>query len=317
MEQTDGALAQLVSLGADCDARLAARWPVIPVYRDGGADGRWLQQAADIRLVVTSARVGLSPRAVARLPRLQAICSWGVGCDALPLDAARARGIAVSNTPDVLSECVADMAWGLLLAAARQIPAGDRYVRAGQWATQGKFPLTTQVWGKRLGVLGLGRIGQAIARRAQGFGLSLRYHNRRPVAGVDPAWGYADALVDLAQWADFLVVACPGGAGTRHLVDADVLRALGPQGVLVNIARGSVVDEAALVALLQSGALGGAGLDVFEHEPEVPAALAGIDRVVLMPHAASGTRETVDKMSRLVVDNLVAWQETGRLLTPV
>jgi len=309
-------LAQLVSLGADHDAQLAARWRVLPLFREDDPEARLASLAPEVRLLVTSARVGLSPETLQALPRLQAICSWGVGCDALPLEAARARRVAVSNTPDVLSECVADMAWGLLLASARQIPAGDQYARSGRWVAQGKFPLSTQVWGKRLGILGMGRIGEAIARRGRGFGMAVRYHNRRPRADL-AGYEYAPSLVELARWADFLVVACPGGAATRHLVDAPVLRALGPQGLLVNIARGSVVDESALIPLLQSGALGGAGLDVFEHEPGVPADLAAIDRVVLMPHAASGTRETAGKMSQLVVDNLMAWQEKGSLLTPV
>lgn len=309
-------LAQLVSLGAEYDAQLAQRWRVLPLFREDAPEARLRAQAPDVGLVVTSARVGLKPETLQVLPRLRAICSWGVGCDALPLEAARSRGVAVSNTPDVLSECVADMAWGLLLACARQIPAGDRYARSGQWESQGKFPLTTQVWGKRLGILGLGRIGEAIARRGEGFGMAVRYHNRQPRADLG-RYEYEPSLPALAQWADFLVVACPGGPATRHLVDAPVLRALGPQGMLVNIARGSVVDESALIPLLQSGALGGAGLDVFEHEPGVPEALAAIDRVVLMPHAASGTRETAGRMSQLVIDNLAAWQDAGRLLTPV
>lgn len=316
MTQAGAELAQLVSLGADFDAQLAARWRVLPLFQEDAPEARLKALAPDVRLLVTSARVGVTPDTLQVLPQLQAICSWGVGCDALPLQAARDRRVAVSNTPDVLSECVADMAWGLLLASARQIPAGDRYARSGGWVSQGKFPLTTQVWGKRLGILGMGRIGQAIARRGQGFGMALRYHNRRP--RTDLAVGdYEPSLIELARWADFLVVACPGGEQTRHLVDAPVLQALGPKGLLINIARGSVVDESALIPLLQTGALGGAGLDVFEREPGVPADLAVIDRVVLMPHAASGTRETAGKMSQLVVDNLIAWQDRQQLLTPV
>ncbi|MGB6007440.1 2-hydroxyacid dehydrogenase [Castellaniella sp.] len=316
MAQVGAELAQLVSLGADYNAQLAARWRVLPLFEEDAPEARLKSLAPDVRLLVTSARVGLTADTLQALPRLQAICSWGVGCDALPLEAARARRVVVSNTPDVLSECVADMAWGLLLSGARQIPAGDRYARSGRWVAQGKFPLSTQAWGKRLGILGMGRIGEAIARRGQGFGMTTRYHNRRPRTDL-PDYGYEPSLVELARWADFLVVACPGGAATRHLVDEPVLRALGPQGLLVNIARGSVVDESALIPLLQSGAVGGAGLDVFEHEPGVPADLAAIDHVVLMPHAASSTRETAGKMSQLVVDNLNAWQDHQRLLTPV
>ena len=316
MTETGAELAQLVSLGAEYNAQLAARWRVLPLFQEDAPEARLKALAPGVRLLVTSARVGLSDEALRALPDLQAICSWGVGCDALPLESARARGIVVSNTPDVLSECVADMAWGLLLAGARQIPAGDRYARSGRWVKQGKFPLGTQVWGKRLGILGMGRIGEAIARRGQGFGMTTRYHNRRPRADL-PDYGYEPSLIELARWADFLVVACPGGAATRHLVDAPVLQALGPQGLLVNIARGSVVDESALIPMLRSGAVGGAGLDVFEHEPGVPAELAAIDHVALMPHAASGTRETAGRMSQLVIDNLNAWQDEQRLLTPV
>ncbi|WP_322997892.1 2-hydroxyacid dehydrogenase [Castellaniella sp.] len=316
MTQAGAELAQLVSLGADYDAQLAARWRVLPLFREDAPEARLKSLAPGIRLLVTSARVGVGAETLQVLPHLQAICSWGVGCDALPLEAARERQIVVSNTPDVLTECVADMAWGLLLASARQIPAGDRYARSGSWVAQGKFPLSTRVWGRRLGILGMGRIGEAIARRGQGFGMTTRYHNRRPRTDL-PDYGYEPSLAELARWADFLVVACPGGAATRHLVDAPVLQALGPQGLLVNIARGSVVDESALIPMLQSGALGGAGLDVFEHEPGVPAGLAAVDRVALTPHAASSTRDTAGRMSQLVVDNLIAWQDQRHLLTPV
>ncbi|WP_066455316.1 2-hydroxyacid dehydrogenase [Castellaniella caeni] len=316
MEVEHPQVVQLASLGRRFDAQLAARWRVLPLYQEDDPQARLRALAPDAPLIVTSVRIGLRPEVLAALSAVRAICSWGVGCDMLPLDAARARGIAVSNTPDVQNECVADMAFGLLLASARRIPACDRYVRDGRWNTLGHFPLTTRVWGKRLGVLGLGRIGKAIARRAQGFGMPVRYHNRHARADL-PAYGFEPSLTALAAWSDFLVVACPGGAETRHLVDAAVLRALGPGGTLVNIARGTVVDEAALVQALQAGELGGAGLDVFEHEPAVPAVLQALDQVVLAPHTASGTHETRASMSQLVLDNLLAWEETGRLLTPV
>lgn len=259
--------------------------------------------AARVQAVVTSAAVGLPTAWMAQLPDLRVVSSFGVGLDKLPLDACRERGLPVGYTPDVLNDCVADLAMGLLLDGARQIAAADRFVRRGAWR-QGRFPITTRVSGKRLGIVGLGRIGQAVARRAAGFDMDIAYHNRRPVAGV--AWRHEPSLLALAEWADFLVLTLAGGAGTRHLVNADVLHALGPQGLLVNVARGSVVDEAALIACLQSGALGGAALDVFEDEPRVPEALLALDQVVLAPHMASGTLETRQAMADLTLANLRA-----------
>ncbi len=259
--------------------------------------------AARVSAVVTSAPVGLPAAWLAQLPSLKVVSSFGVGLDKLPLDACRARGLPVGYTPDVLNDCVADLAMGLLLDGSRQIAAADRFVRRGAWQ-QGRFPVTTRVSGKRLGIVGLGRIGQAVARRAVGFDMDIAYHNRRPVDGV--VWRHEPALMALAEWADFLVLTVAGGAGTRHLVNADVLRALGPQGLLVNVARGSVVDEAALIACLHNGSLGGAALDVFEDEPQVPEALLAMDQVVLVPHMASGTLETRQAMADLTLANLSA-----------
>jgi hydroxypyruvate reductase len=224
--------------------------------------------ATQVEALVTSAAMGLPVRWLEALPRLRVVSSFGVGTDQLPLDACLDRGITVGYTPDVLNDCVADTAMAGLLAAARQVCAADRFVRERRWP-QGPFPLTTQVSGKRLGILGLGRIGQTIARRASGFDMEVAYHGRKPVQGV--TWRYEASLAELARWADFLVLAVSGGAPTRHMVNEAVLQALGPKGILVNVARGSVVDEAALVRCLQSGDLGGAALDVFENEPYVPA----------------------------------------------
>jgi hydroxypyruvate reductase len=221
--------------------------------------------------------------------------------------AAQARGILVGYTPDVLTDCVADIAFGLLLAIGRRIPEADRYVRGGQWVQQPAvaFPLGRQVSGAKLGIVGLGRIGQAIARRAGGFDMHVRYHARRPVEGA--SWGFAPDLAELARWCDFLVVATTGGPSTRHLVNAQVLEALGTKGFLVNIARGTVVDEQALVRALKDKRIGGAGLDVFENEPQVPEALFGLDNVVLLPHIASATVETRAAMGQRVLDNLAAF----------
>ncbi len=241
------------------------------------------------------------------------VACFGVGYDNIDLAAARTHGVAVSVTPDVLTDCVADTAWTLLLGSARKVVQADRFVRQGEWL-KGGFSLGPRVSGKRLGVLGLGRIGSAIAQRAGGFGMPVRYFGRR--ARPDSPWTFEANLVDLAGWADFLVVACQGGAATRHLVDAEVLKALGPGGFVVNIARGSVIDEAALVTALEQGVIAGAGLDVFEHEPNVPQALIDSERVVLLPHIAALTRETRAAMEALVHDNLRAFFATGRVLTP-
>jgi lactate dehydrogenase-like 2-hydroxyacid dehydrogenase len=239
---------------------------------------------------------------------VRVISSFGVGLDAVDLDAARERGIAVGYTPDVLNDCVADTAMLLLLDAARGGSASDRFLRRGEWV-KGTFPLTTRVSGKRLGIVGLGRIGRAIARRAAGFDLEIRYHNRRPVSGVP--YSYVSSLVELARWCDFLVVASAGGAQSRGLISAQVLDALGPEGFLVNISRGSVVDEPALVQALVEKRIAGAGLDVFEDEPNVPPALMALDNAVLLPHVASATRETRQAMADLVLDNLVTFFATG------
>ena len=262
-----------------------------------------MADAVRITAVVTSAPVGVPAAWLPQLPALKVVSSFGVGLDRLPLAAARTQGLPVGYTPDVLNDCVADLAMGLLIDGARRIAAADRFVRRGDWL-QGRYPLTTRVSGKRLGIVGLGRIGQAVARRAAGFDMAIAYTNRRPAEGV--AWRHEPSLLALAEWADFLVLTVAGGPATHHLVNAEVLRALGPQGLLVNVARGSVVDEAALVACLQSGELGGAALDVFDDEPRVPAALLAMEQVVLAPHMASGTHDTRQAMADLVLANLHA-----------
>ncbi len=270
------------------------------------------EHGADIDIVVTSARYGCSAEQLAQMPNLRAICSFGVGYDSIAVDEAKARGIPISTTPDVLNECVADTAIGLIIDTARQFSASDQHVRQGKWL-KGQYPLTRKVSGKKLGIVGFGRIGKDIAKRAAGFDMDIRYHNRRPDPTTD--YGYEADLKALAGWADFLVLACPGGASTHHLIDAAVLEALGPQGIVVNIARGSVIDEQALVAALQAGTLGGAGLDVFEDEPRVPEALFEMPNVVLLPHVGSATEETRLAMENLVFDNLDAFIERGELVT--
>ncbi|PXW54807.1 2-hydroxyacid dehydrogenase [Methylobacterium sp. B4] len=248
------------------------------------------------------------------LPRLEIVASFGVGYDTIDVGEARRRGIVVTHTPDVLSDEVADLAVGLLLATLRRIPQADRYLRAGRWR-EGSFPLTTSLRERRVGILGLGRIGRAIAQRLEGFGVAIAYHGRTPQADV--AYAYHDSLLGLARAVDVLVVAAPGGPGTNGIVDAAVLAALGREGIVVNIARGSVIDEAALVAALTAGTIHGAGLDVFANEPHVPQDLIDLDQTVLLPHVGSGSHYTRAAMARVLGDNLLSWFDGKGPVTPV
>jgi lactate dehydrogenase-like 2-hydroxyacid dehydrogenase len=268
--------------------------------------------AARARALITSGLDGAPAALIDRMPRLEIIAVNSVGYDLVAMDRALARRIPVTHTPDVLTDDVADLAIGLMIMTSRRLAAADRFVRAGRWATE-KFPVAGKVSGKRLGILGLGRIGRAIAARAQGFGMEILYTDR---AELDSPYRFLPDLVGLARESDFLMVATSAGPDARHMVDAGVLKALGPDGILINIARGSVVDETALVAALESGGIAGAGLDVFEHEPNVPAALVARDDVVLLPHIASSTRETRGRMGQLVIENLEAWFAGKPLVTP-
>lgn len=273
------------------------------------------EHGGEITAVVTSGRTGVDAELMAALPNLGAVVNFGVGYDTTDVDAAAARGVLVSNTPDVLTDCVADTAVGLMIDVMRQFSASDRYVRAGRWPADGSYPLTRQVSNKRVGIVGLGRIGNAIALRLSAFGCVISYHNRRPVEGSP--YEYVGSPVELARDVDVLVVAAAGGDGTRELVSREVIEAIGADGYLVNIARGSVVDEEALVDALVGGRLAGAGLDVFADEPQVPEALLTMDNVVLLPHVASGTVETRAAMEELTLRNLDNFLKTGTLVTPV
>ena len=301
-------------LMASLEAGLAEHFDVHPLWREADPTKFLAAHGGEFAGLATSARFGADRALMEALPALRVIANFGVGVDTIDLPAARERRVAVSNTPDVLTDCVADLAFGLLIDVARRLSAADRFVRRGDWL-KGQFPLATRVSGKKLGIVGLGRIGAAIAKRAGGFDMPVRYHNRRRVEG-SPC-DYEPSLPALASWADFVVIACSGGAGTRHLVSREVIDALGPDGFLVNVARGSVVDEPALVEALLAGRIAGAALDVFENEPEVPAALAALDNVVLLPHIASATNETRQAMAECVLANLRSWFDSGRLLTPV
>jgi lactate dehydrogenase-like 2-hydroxyacid dehydrogenase len=270
--------------------------------------------AGRIRALATEANRGASRELIARLPRLEIIACFGVGTDRLDLAAARERTIAVTNTPGVMADAVADLAIGLMLASARGIVAADRFVRDGQWA-KGPIGLARMVTGKRLGVLGLGAIGRAIADRAAAFKMTIRYcgPRRKP----DAPWDFVADPVALAGASDVLMVACKGGPETEHLVSAAVLAALGPAGTLINVARGSVVDEAALIAALRDGRLGFAALDVFATEPNVAPELLTLPNVIVQPHHGAATSEAREAIGRLVIENIVAKLEGRPLPTPV
>jgi lactate dehydrogenase-like 2-hydroxyacid dehydrogenase len=268
-----------------------------------------------IRGVATNAHFGrLDADLMRHTPNLEIVANFGVGYDNIDAAEAGRRGVIVTNTPGVLDDEVADLALGLTLATLRRIPQADRYLREGRWL-KAPFPLTPSLRGRKVGIVGLGRIGQAIGRRFEAFGVSIAYHTRTRRDDID--YDYYPTPVELAAASDVLVIITSGGPATRHLVNAEVLQALGSEGVLINVARGSVVDEQALINALQSGALGGAGLDVFEDEPRVPQALIEMDNVVLLPHVGSASTHTRDAMGQLLADNLVAWFNGRGPLTPV
>jgi len=270
--------------------------------------------APSIRAIAASGESKVPAALIAQLPALEIISVFGVGYDGVDVAAAKARGVMVTHTPNVLNDDVADLAIGLMLAAARQLPAADRYVKEGKWPT-GPMPLARKVSGARLGIVGIGRIGQAIAQRALAFNMSVAYTARS--ARADLPFRYFPSPAALAAECDYLVVITPGGAGTHKLINADVLKALGTKGILINVARGSVVDEAALIDALKNEVIGGAGLDVFESEPNVPEALRALPHVVLAPHIGSATRQTRQAMADLAFNNLKSHFDGHAVHTPV
>jgi hydroxypyruvate reductase len=292
--------------------------------RDFTVHNRWEIQDLDawaashgdkVRGVITSGVYGADNALLDKLPHLEVISSFGVGYDAVDADYLAQRGIKLSNTPDVLNNAVAETAMALMLCVSRKISQAERFVRAGQWAS-GKFPLGNDLSGKTCGIVGLGKIGKTIAKRAAAFDMNIAYF-RRGQAYPDVSYTHFDDLQALAKASDYLIVIVPGGPDTEHLINRDVLKALGAKSYLINVARGSVVDEQALVASLLEKEIAGAGLDVFEDEPNVPAELLTLDSVVLTPHIGSGTFETRQAMADLVFSNISRYFDEGSLVTPV
>ena len=272
------------------------------------------EQRVAVRGVAAQTRIDAA--FIDALPNLEIIASFGVGYDAVDAKHAGEKGVMVTNTPDVLTDEVADTAVGLLINTVRELPRAEAWLRAGKWAGSGDYPLTrATLRGRSIGIFGMGRIGLAVARRLEAFGLPISYHNRRKVEGA--SYTYYPSLTELARNVDTLVSVAPGGASTHKIVNREVLEALGPNGVFVNVGRGSTVDEEALAAALADGTILAAGLDVFAREPNVPDALIRLDNACLLPHVGSASVHTRQAMADLVVDNLTAWFKTGKAITPV
>src|SRR5215470_12845497 len=297
------------------DTELARRFAITHHFRRPPPEALSAELRARVRGIAVEANRGANRALIAALPKLEVISLFGVGTDAVDLAAARERGIPVTNTPDILTDEVADLAIGMMLASARQILFADGYVRDGSWASKGPIPLGRSVGGKTMGVIGLGGIGRAIADRGAAFRMRVIYTGPRRKAGAP--YEYIGDIVELARQSDYLLVACKGGPDTHHLLSADVIDALGPNGTLINVARGSVVDEAALIAALDEGRLGHAALDVFESEPTPSPELLQLPNVIVQPHHGSATVETRTAIGQLMIDNLSAHFDGKPLLTPI
>ncbi len=292
---------------------LENHFDVIRLFRERDPEAVLQARKNDIIAIAGFHYVPVSKTLIESLPNLEIIANFAVGTDNIDLAAARARGVAVTNTPDVLTNDTADTGMALLLACARRVCEGDMYVRVGKWHN-GPMPLGVTLSGKKAGIVGMGRIGQAVAQRCAAFGMDIYYYGPRP---KDVPYSYCEDIHAIAAVSDFLILCCPGGKATAGLIDGPVLESLGERGILINIARGSVVDEQALVEALEKKRILAAGLDVFIHEPHVPEALISMDNVVLLPHIGSATIETRTVMGRLVVKNLIAHFSGLPLITPV
>ena len=304
-------IVQTHKLLKSCEDALATRYAVHKLHEATDREALLASVKDRVRGIAGGA---VSPELMDKLPKLEIIANFGVGYDSIDTGAARERNIRVTNTPNVLNDAVAEITIGLMIGLARRIPQADQFVRQSRWP-KGNFPLLSELNGKTVGILGLGRIGKEIAVRAQAMKMRVVYHGRRRQA--DEPFTYYSDLTDMARDADWLVIIAPGGKGTEKIVSRQVLEALGPDGYVVNMARGTLIDEAAMVELLASKKLGGAALDVFEKEPQVPEALFALDNVVLSPHQGSATNQTRDKMGALVVANLDAHFAGEPLLSAV
>lgn len=310
-------MADLFLIGGATDIMLERLGEKFTIHKTNEMDDpeAWLaEHGAKITYVATNGHDGVKPAYMSALPNLKAISCYGVGYDAIDTDAAKAKGVVVTHTPNVLNAEVATTAVLLMLSCYRELLRDDEYARSGRWEAEGSAPLTRSADGQTVGILGLGRIGHAIADKLAPFGTTIVYHSR---SKKDVDYRYYDNLTDMARDVDTLICITPGGASTNKIVNRAVMDALGPQGTLINVSRGSVVDEQAMISALQDGRLGWAGLDVFEAEPKVPEALCALSNVVLLPHVGSATHETRAAMGALTVDNLLQHLETGTVISPV
>ncbi len=294
---------------------IGARFPLHRLWLEPKPDVWLAEWAPRLRAIaMTGAHAPVDEAYMRKFPNLEIIASFGVGYDNIEAKAAARLGIIVTNTPDVLTEEVADTALGLMIMTVRRLPQAERHLRAGLWA-KGGYPLSPSLRGRTVGILGLGRIGKAIAKRVSAFGLDVVYYGRNPQGDVSHR--YYPSLIEMAKAADILIVVAPGGPTTRGIINAEVLQALGPEGVLINIARGSLVDEKALIEALRTGQILAAGLDVFDNEPNVPKELIALDNAVLLPHVGSASVKTRRAMAECVVQNVFAWADGKAPLTPV
>lgn len=291
----------LIPLRPENEAAIAAQFNIITAVDQPSLDEAISKSAKEIKAVLTNGTIGIRSETIHQLPALELIAALGAGYENIDLPAAKARNITVANGAATNDDCVADHAFALLISIVRQIPALDRACRNGIWRDD--LPFQPNFSGKKLGVIGLGAIGRKIACRAEGFDTQIGYHNRQPAQNAPASYQYFDTPTNLAEWADYLVIATPGGASTRHLVNAAVLKALGPQGYLVNVARGSVVDSPALADALTTKSIAGAGLDVYEGEPTPPVSLIGLENIILTPHVAGRSPEAVAASIQKFIDN--------------
>jgi len=296
--------------------QLAAKFTLHRLWEQSDKDAYLASVASQVRGLAVGGHVKVDPAYFAKFPKLEIVSNFGVGYDSVDAKYAGQHKIMVTNTPDVLTEEVADTCLGLVLMTVKEMPHSERWLRAGHWANKGAYPLThTTLRGQKVGIFGLGRIGKAIAKRLEAFGVEISYHNRRKVSDV--SYRYYDSLKELASAVTMLISVAPGGPETHHIINAEVFKALGPQCIFINIGRGSAVDEKAMVAALQNKTIWSVGLDVFEFEPNVPAELIAMENIVLLPHIGSGTHHTRGLMGQLVVDNMANWFAGKGPITPV